>query len=72
MLRSHQANSPPLFRQIKFPTNITTAIAHGYAAFQHGGRDRARLPDYCLSPCQLPEDYRGRHGRLHPPEGLQA
>eukprot|EP00974_Lingulodinium_polyedra_P001442 136375-Lingulodinium_polyedra.AAC.1 len=41
-------------RSIKFPTNITNAIAYGYAGFQHGGRTHETLPDYCLSSANFP------------------
>eukprot|EP00959_Pyramimonas_sp_CCMP1952_P194925 4076256-Pyramimonas_sp.AAC.1 len=52
--RSVGQNSRPLFRSITFPTNITNSIAHVFAAFQHGGRDHLRLPDYCLGRANFP------------------
>ena len=53
-LRSASQNSRPLMHSIKFPTNITNAIAYGYASFQHGGRCHETLPDHCLSCANFP------------------
>ena len=49
VLRSHRSDSRPLFRQTKFPANITSAIVYGSSAFLRGGRDPAHPSGRCLS-----------------------
>ena len=53
-LRSAGQNMRPLLRSVKFPVNITNAIAYGFAAFQHGGRCHESLPEHALSSANYP------------------
>ena len=49
------------------PTNITNAIAYGYAVFQRGGRDHEKLPDYCLLRAKFPQTSEMGMGKFIPP-----
>eukprot|EP00959_Pyramimonas_sp_CCMP1952_P283395 5924505-Pyramimonas_sp.AAC.1 len=67
-LRSVGQNFRPLFWSIKFPANIANSIGHGYAAFQHGGRDHIHLLDYCLSCANFPKATEADMDNYAPPK----
>ena len=70
-LRSAGQNMRPLLRGIKFPCNITNAIAYGMAALQWGGRDHTSLPDHSLSCANFPHTSEAEMDKYTPPKDLK-